>query len=140
MSDKKRAVQFLPFNGCLLYTSDKRFSLAIFCIISSEIQFWSRQMAAGFPLKTVSVNASTIYCLTISSFITNPVSYTHLVRKVKTMDGNTAAAYISYAFTEVAAIYPITPSSPMAEVVDESVSYTHLRTRDPHLGKVVLYH
>jgi pyruvate-ferredoxin/flavodoxin oxidoreductase len=41
------------------------------------------------------------------------------VRKVKTMDGNTAAAYISYAFTEVAAIYPITPSSPMAESVDE---------------------
>ena len=41
------------------------------------------------------------------------------MRKVKTMDGNTAAAYISYAFTEVAAIYPITPSSPMAEVVDE---------------------
>ena len=35
------------------------------------------------------------------------------------MDGNTAAAYISYAFTDVAAIYPITPSSPMAEVVDE---------------------
>lgn len=35
------------------------------------------------------------------------------------MDGNTAAAYISYAFTEVAAIYPITPSSTMAEVVDE---------------------
>ena len=39
--------------------------------------------------------------------------------KMKTMDGNTAAAYISYAFTDVAAIYPITPSSPMAEVVDE---------------------
>ncbi|KRM30614.1 pyruvate flavodoxin ferredoxin oxidoreductase family protein [Agrilactobacillus composti DSM 18527 = JCM 14202] len=39
-------------------------------------------------------------------------------RKIKTMDGNTAAAYISYAFTEVAAIYPITPSSTMAEVVD----------------------
>ena len=39
--------------------------------------------------------------------------------KCKTMDGNTAAAYISYAFTEVAAIYPITPSSPMAESVDE---------------------
>ena len=38
--------------------------------------------------------------------------------KMKTMDGNTAAAYISYAFTDVAAIYPITPSSPMAEVVD----------------------
>lgn len=37
----------------------------------------------------------------------------------KTMDGNTAAAYISYAFTEVASIYPITPSSPMAEMVDE---------------------
>jgi hypothetical protein len=41
------------------------------------------------------------------------------MRKVKMMDGNTAAAYISYAFTEVAAIYPITPSSPMAEEVDE---------------------
>lgn len=38
--------------------------------------------------------------------------------KKKTMDGNEAAAYISYAFSEVAAIYPITPSSPMAEYVD----------------------
>ena len=38
---------------------------------------------------------------------------------MKTMDGNTAAAYVSYAFTDVAAIYPITPSSPMAEYVDE---------------------
>ncbi len=36
----------------------------------------------------------------------------------KTMDGNEAAAYVSYAFTEVATIYPITPSSPMAELVD----------------------
>ncbi len=39
--------------------------------------------------------------------------------KMKTMDGNEAAAYASYAFTEVAAIFPITPSSPMAEIVDE---------------------
>lgn len=38
------------------------------------------------------------------------------------MDGNTAAAYASYAFTEVAAIFPITPSSQMAEVVDEWAS------------------
>ena len=44
------------------------------------------------------------------------------MRKMKTMDGNTAAAHISYAFTEVAAIYPITPSSPMAEHVDEWVA------------------
>ncbi|MGI6253264.1 MAG: hypothetical protein ACOYJV_07500, partial [Aminivibrio sp.] len=36
----------------------------------------------------------------------------------KTMDGNTAAAHVSYAFTEVAAIYPITPSSNMPEMVD----------------------
>ena len=36
----------------------------------------------------------------------------------RTMDGNEAAAYASYAFSEVAAIYPITPSSPMAELVD----------------------
>lgn len=40
-------------------------------------------------------------------------------KKIETMDGNTAAAYISYAFTEVAGIYPITPSSQMAELVDE---------------------
>ena len=42
-----------------------------------------------------------------------------MARKMKTMDGNEAAAYVSYAFTEVAAIYPITPSSSMAEGVDE---------------------
>ena len=40
-------------------------------------------------------------------------------RVMQTMDGNQAAAYASYAFTEVAGIYPITPSSPMAEYVDE---------------------
>ncbi len=40
-------------------------------------------------------------------------------KEMKSMDGNTAAAYISYAFTEVAGIYPITPSSDMAEHVDE---------------------
>ena len=40
-------------------------------------------------------------------------------RKKKTMDGNTAAAHVSYAFTDVAAIYPITPSSNMAEVTDK---------------------
>ncbi len=40
-------------------------------------------------------------------------------RKMKTMDGNNAAAYVSYAFTEVAGIYPITPSSPMADYVDQ---------------------
>jgi len=42
-----------------------------------------------------------------------------MARKMKTMDGNTAAAYASYAFTDVAAIYPITPSSNMAEVTDK---------------------
>ena len=40
-------------------------------------------------------------------------------RSKKTMDGNNAAAHVSYAFTEVAAIYPITPSSPMADFVDQ---------------------
>ena len=40
-------------------------------------------------------------------------------KKFITCDGNTAAAHVSYMFTEVAAIYPITPSSPMAEHVDE---------------------
>ncbi len=42
-----------------------------------------------------------------------------ITRKKKTMDGNNAAAYVSYAFTEVAGIYPITPSSPMADYVDQ---------------------
>ena len=42
-----------------------------------------------------------------------------LARKLKTMDGNNAAAHVAYAFTDVAAIYPITPSSVMAEHIDE---------------------
>ncbi|HBM74063.1 MAG TPA: pyruvate:ferredoxin (flavodoxin) oxidoreductase, partial [Clostridiaceae bacterium] len=42
-----------------------------------------------------------------------------MTKVMKTMDGNEAAAYAAYAFTDVAAIYPITPSSPMAEHVDE---------------------
>lgn len=42
-----------------------------------------------------------------------------MARKMKTMDGNTAAAHVSYAFTDVAAIYPITPSTNMAEHADE---------------------
>ena len=42
-----------------------------------------------------------------------------MAKKFKTMDGNCAAAHCAYAFTEVAAIYPITPSSTMAEYVDE---------------------
>ena len=37
----------------------------------------------------------------------------------RTIDGNTAASHVAYAFSDVAAIYPITPSSPMAEVADE---------------------
>ena len=44
------------------------------------------------------------------------------MRAKKTMDGNTAAAHVAYAFSEVAAIYPITPSSVMAENVDEWAS------------------
>ena len=42
-----------------------------------------------------------------------------MAKTMKTMDGNTAAAYVAYAFTDVAAIFPITPSSPMAENIDE---------------------
>ncbi len=42
-----------------------------------------------------------------------------MARKTKSMDGNTAAAHVSYAFTEVAAIYPITPSSVMADLADQ---------------------
>lgn len=42
-----------------------------------------------------------------------------MARKMKSMDGNNAAAHVSYAYSEVAAIYPITPSSPMADLVDQ---------------------
>lgn len=42
-----------------------------------------------------------------------------MAKKMMTVDGNTAAAYVAYAYTDVAAIYPITPSSNMAEAVDE---------------------
>ena len=42
-----------------------------------------------------------------------------MAREFHSMDGNNAAAYVSYAFTEVAGIYPITPSSPMADLVDQ---------------------
>ena len=40
-------------------------------------------------------------------------------RAKQSMDGNTAAAHVAYAYTEVAGIYPITPSSPMADTVDQ---------------------
>ncbi len=46
-----------------------------------------------------------------------------MAKHMKTMDGNTAAAYTAYAFTDVACIYPITPSSPMAELVDQWSSH-----------------
>ena len=42
-----------------------------------------------------------------------------MARKMKTMDGNTAAAHVAYAYTDVAGIYPITPSSVMAELTDK---------------------
>jgi len=46
-----------------------------------------------------------------------------LTKQIDTMDGNTAASYIAYALSDVAAIYPITPSSPMAEICDEWAAY-----------------
>ena len=42
-----------------------------------------------------------------------------MAKFMKTVDGNTAAAHVAYAFTDVAAIFPITPSSNMAEAVDD---------------------
>ena len=42
-----------------------------------------------------------------------------MARQKHSMDGNTAAAHVAYAYTEVAGIYPITPSSPMADYVDQ---------------------
>ena len=45
-----------------------------------------------------------------------------MARKMKTMDGNTAAAHVAYAFTDVAGVYPITPSTVMAELQDKWAS------------------
>jgi len=59
-----------------------------------------------------------------------------MARKLKTMDGNTAAAHVAYAFTEVAAIFPITPSSVMAELVDQW-SADGLKNVFGQTGKVV---
>ena len=42
-----------------------------------------------------------------------------MARKMKSMDGNNAAAHVSYAFSELAAMYPIKPSSPMDDMVDQ---------------------
>ena len=42
-----------------------------------------------------------------------------MAKKIKTMDGNSAAAYVAYAFSDTAAIYPITPSSTMGEIADD---------------------
>ena len=50
----------------------------------------------------------------------------NVARKRKTMDGNTAAAHVAYAFTEVAAIYPITPSSVMADRSVREPLFFHL--------------
>ena len=51
--------------------------------------------------------------------VTNLFFGGYIMSKKMTIDGNTAASHVAYAFSEVAAIYPITPSSPMAEVADE---------------------
>lgn len=48
-----------------------------------------------------------------------------MARKMKTMDGNSAVAHVSYAFTDVAAIYPITPSSVMADLTGQVLGNGH---------------
>ena len=58
-----------------------------------------------------------------------------ILRKKISMDGNTAAAHVSYAFTEVAGIYPITPSSPMAEVTDTWSASDKNRSEERRVGK-----
>ena len=67
-----------------------------------------------------------------------------MVRKMKSMDGNNAAAHVSYAFSEVAAIYPITPSCPMADFVDQwsanglkNIFGTKVKVVDQRTGKSV---
>ena len=68
------------------------------------------------------VELSIIHAFLCSTIICTEIKFKEdflMARKMKTMDGNTAAAHVSYAYTDVAAIYPITPSSVMAEVTDK---------------------
>src|SRR5699024_1580912 len=58
-------------------------------------------------------------CFSLTKAVSNIQEEQFMARKFKSMDGNNAAAHVSYAFSEVAAIYPITPSSPMADLVDQ---------------------
>ncbi len=60
------------------------------------------------------------------------------MKKWKTMDGNTAASHVAYAFTDVAAIYPITPSSPIAENIDEWAAYGRKNIFDQKVNVVEL--
>ena len=62
-------------------------------------------------------------------------------RKMKTMDGNNAAAWVSYPFTDVAAIYPITPYSVMAEVTDQwsAKGQTNIRTLHDKIFNLFLH-
>jgi pyruvate-ferredoxin/flavodoxin oxidoreductase len=73
----------------------------------------------GLPLRASGVRGIKAEAETRPRDTDSKESPTVVKRKMSTMDGNTAAAYVSYAFTEVAAIYPITPSSQMAELIDE---------------------
>ena len=59
---------------------------------------------------------------------------------MKTMDGNNAAAHVSYAYSDVAAIYPITPSSVMAECAAHAQLLRHLRSGVDTLCHVALLH
>ena len=71
-----------------------------------------------------------------------------MAKHMKTMDGNTAAAHVAYAFSDVATIYPITPSSPMPEAIDvwaadgrknlfgETVQVTELQSEGGAAGSV----
>lgn len=57
---------------------------------------------------------------------------------MQTKDGNTEVANVSYAFTEIAGNYPITPSSTMAELVDDGAAYGRKNIFD-HLGIFILF-
>ena len=62
-----------------------------------------------------------------------------MARAKQSMDGNTAAAHVAYAYTEVAGIYPITPSSPMADSVDQWSAAGQLLRWNLRPAPLVLY-
>lgn len=84
--------------------------------------FYNRRNYGAGLVNKETINSILCFQETLNLRVVHDINFNKeasMARSMKTMDGNTAAAHVSYAFTDVAAIYPITPSSPMADYTDQ---------------------